>query len=95
MNRAEGIGPLTELVRDGGRVATTLGGADIEALTRRGIRATNVAGNPTHDKLAMLAQAVEAGTLTVPVQQTFALDDAGAAIEAFTAGTRGKIVLLT
>lgn len=94
-NRGEAFGPVAELVRDGGRVSTTLGAADVDALAARGISATNVNGKPTHDKLTMFAEAVGAGTLTVPVQQTFALDDVGAAIEAFTAGTRGKIVLLT
>ena len=75
VNRGEAFGPVAELVRDGGRIATTLGAADVDALAARGIRATNIAGDPTHDKLAMLAEAVEAGTLTVPVQQTFALDE--------------------
>ena len=95
VNRGEAFASVAELVRDGGRISTTLGAADIDALAARGIRATNIAGDPTHDKLTMLAEAVEAGTLTVPIQQTFALDDADAAIAAFTAGTRGKIVLLT
>jgi len=95
VNRGDAFGPVAELVRDGGRIATTLGAADVDALAVRGVRATNVAGDPTHDKLAMLAAAVEAGTLTVPIQQTFGLDDVDAAIAAFTAGTRGKIVLLT
>lgn len=45
--------------------------------------------------LVTMAQAVEAGTLTVPIHQTFALADAAEALAAFSAGTRGKIVLLT
>jgi NADPH:quinone reductase-like Zn-dependent oxidoreductase len=95
VNRDEAFGPVADLVRDGGRIATTLGAADVDALATRGVRATNIAGDPTHDKLTTLAEAVAAGTLTVPVQETFALDEAPAALEAFTAGTRGKIVLLT
>jgi NADPH:quinone reductase-like Zn-dependent oxidoreductase len=95
VNRGDAFGPVADLVRDGGRIATTLGAAHVDTLTARGVTGTNVGGSPTHDKLAMLADAVDAGTLTVPIQRTFALDEAADALATFTAGTRGKIVLLT
>jgi NADPH:quinone reductase-like Zn-dependent oxidoreductase len=94
VNRGDAFGPVADLVHDGGRIATTLGAADIDASAARGVKATNVGGSPTHDKLAMLAEAVEAGTLTVPIQQTFAFDEVEDALAAFTAGTLGKIVLV-
>jgi NADPH:quinone reductase-like Zn-dependent oxidoreductase len=93
VSRAEAFMPLAALVRDGGRAATTLGAADVDALAARGVRATNIMGTPTHEKLESLAGQAAAGRLQVPVQATFALADASKVLEAFGAGTRGKLVL--
>lgn len=93
VSRAEAFMALAALVRTGGRAATTLGAADVEALAARGIQATNVMGTPTADKLTTLANQEATGELVVPVQKTFPLADAPAAMAAFGAGTRGKIVL--
>jgi NADPH:quinone reductase-like Zn-dependent oxidoreductase len=94
VNRADGFAAVSSLVRDGGRIATTMGAADVEALAARGIRATNVMGAPTPGKLTDLAGQVAAGTLRIEIQQTFPLADAAAALAAFSGGTRGKLVLL-
>jgi NADPH:quinone reductase-like Zn-dependent oxidoreductase len=94
VNRGEAFTPLAELVRRGGRIATTLSTADAEALAAREVRATNVMGSPTPEKLALLAAQVLAGTLRIQVQKTFPLADAQAAIEAFQSGTLGKVVLV-
>jgi NADPH:quinone reductase-like Zn-dependent oxidoreductase len=93
VNRGEAFAPLAALVRDGGRASTTLGAADEAALAERGIIATNVRGTPTTEKLARLAGLADDGTLQVPIQATFALEDYAKAVEAFTTGTRGKLVL--
>jgi NADPH:quinone reductase-like Zn-dependent oxidoreductase len=93
VNRGDAFAPMAELVRDGGRVSTTLGAADVEALAARNIRATNVMGTPTSEKLTALADQVVAGTLRIEVQRTFPLADVSAALEAFSGGTLGKIVL--
>jgi NADPH:quinone reductase-like Zn-dependent oxidoreductase len=93
VSRAEAFMPLAALVRNGGRAATTLGAADVDALAARGVRATNIMGTPTREKLESLAAQAAAGTLQVPVQATFSLTDAHHALEAFGAGTRGKLVL--
>jgi NADPH:quinone reductase-like Zn-dependent oxidoreductase len=93
VSRAEAFGPLAALVRDGGRAATTLGAADEAALAERGVRATNVRGTPTPEKLARLAEAAVTGTLQVPIQDRYDLADFGSAMAAFGAGTRGKISL--
>jgi NADPH:quinone reductase-like Zn-dependent oxidoreductase len=93
VSRGEAFMALAALVRDGGRAATTLGAADIPALAKRGVRATNVMGAPTAEKLAALAEQAASGALQVPIQETFPLADADSAIETFSAGTRGKIVL--
>ncbi|HEY0443272.1 MAG TPA: NADP-dependent oxidoreductase [Candidatus Limnocylindrales bacterium] len=93
VSRDQAFVRMTEIVRDGGRISTTLGAADVEALARRNIRATNVMGRPTTEKLIALGEQVLAGTLRIEVQRTFPLVDAAAALAAFAAGTRGKIVL--
>lgn len=93
VSRDEAFAATSSLVRRGGRLATTVGAADLEALATRGIRATNVVGSPTRDKLAELAEHVDEGSIQVRIQETYALEDAGTAIAAFAAGTVGKIVL--
>ena len=87
---------LTELggvVRSGGRVATLLGAADIDAFAERGIVASNVNAATTSDRIRQLAEMVAAGRLRVVIQETYPLERAPEAIAAFQAGTRGKLVL--
>lgn len=43
--------------------------------------------------MVALAEQAANGTILVPIQQTFPLDDAESAIAAFNAGTRGNLVL--
>ena len=93
VNRGEAFAPFAALVRDGGRIATTLGAADVPALAERGVRATNIQGTPTAEKLAVLADQAASGQLQVPIDRTFAFADVPAALAAFGAGTRGKLVL--
>ncbi|MGH2384701.1 MAG: NADP-dependent oxidoreductase [Candidatus Limnocylindria bacterium] len=95
VNRGDAFGEVAALVRDGGRVATTLGTADVEALAARNVRATNIFGTPTADKLATLAEAAAAGSLRVAVQHTFPLEEADQALQVFADGTIGKLVLVT
>jgi NADPH:quinone reductase len=93
VSRGEAFTGMAGLVRDGGRIATTLSAAAVDDLATRGIRATNVMGLPTPAKLELLAGLVAAGTVRVEVQRTFALADAPAALAAFGSGTLGKLVL--
>jgi NADPH:quinone reductase-like Zn-dependent oxidoreductase len=92
-NREDAFTAMAALVQDGGRVASTLGAAEVEALAAVNVRATNIMGAPTAEKLALLAEQVAAGSLRVEIQQTFPLEQAAAALAAFSAGTVGKIVL--
>jgi NADPH:quinone reductase-like Zn-dependent oxidoreductase len=94
VNREDAFTAMSDIVRDGGHIATTMGAANVEALAARGIGATNVMGSPTPEKLASLAGQVAAGTLHIEIQRTYPLDQVRAAFEAFQAGTRGKLVLL-
>ena len=57
---------VSATVRDGGRVATTVGAADIEDLAKRGVRGTNVFGQPTAEKLTALAGQVVGGHARPP-----------------------------
>src|SRR5215203_6450149 len=53
---------------------------------------TNVMAVPTPENLQRLGQLLDAGTLRVPVQSTYGLDQAGEALRAFgTAHTQGKL----
>lgn len=93
VSRGDAFTGIAALVRDGGYIATTMSAADVEGLATRGIRATNLIGSPTPEKLASLAAQVEAGTLRVEIQQTYPLADAQAAFAAFMAGARGTLVV--
>ena len=82
------------LLQTPSRVATTQVVADVESLAARDIRAANVMGAPTPDKLTALAEQVASGALRIEIQRTFPLAEAAAALAAFQAGTRGKLVLV-
>lgn len=50
-------------------------------------------GMPTTDILDRLATAVVKGDLTVPIDRTYELQEAGQALQDFTAGKRGKLAI--
>jgi NADPH2:quinone reductase len=90
----ESLAPLAEQVRSGGHVASAVGAADPDALTARGIEATNVMGRVTTESLEVLAGMIEAGEIAVPEIRAFSLADADDALESVGSGhTRGKIVV--
>ncbi|HEX9377771.1 MAG TPA: NADP-dependent oxidoreductase [Actinomycetota bacterium] len=95
VNRDPGaFATLAELVRDGGRAATTMGSADVEGLSARGIAATNVFAQGDPAAFARLVAAAGSGILTVPVTRTFALEDVPEALELLGSGrARGKYVV--
>jgi NADPH:quinone reductase-like Zn-dependent oxidoreductase len=85
---------LTELVREGGRVASITGGVDADALAARGITGTNVMGSASTENLGELAALIDSKDLVVPPIAEFTLDRAGDAFAAVATGhTRGKIVV--
>jgi NADPH:quinone reductase-like Zn-dependent oxidoreductase len=74
------------LVREGGRLASPLGAAG------DGPGRTNLMAIPSPENLARLAHVLDAGTLRVPVERTFPLAEAPAALQHLGAGhTQGKI----
>ncbi len=93
VNRGDDFAELSALVRDGGAISTTLSTADVEGLSARRVRATNVMGFPTTESLIRLVELVASGSLRIEIQGTYPLDETAKALAAFAAGTLGKLVV--
>lgn len=90
----EALAKTAEFVKDGGRVATTMGAADDEGLGRRGVAATNVFALADPASFSRLIEACATGHLTVPTTRTFSLDDLREGLDLHGAGqARGKYVV--
>ena len=89
-------GPLPDLIRAvGGEPRRVLTMSDFKAAAQLGVRTTFEGGIPRHHVLGEYVQLAAAGTFTVPVGRTFALDEWRPAIELVLSGrARGKIVLV-
>jgi NADPH:quinone reductase-like Zn-dependent oxidoreductase len=82
--------PNASVLKPGGRLASALGAAG------EGSGRTNLIASPTTSNLERLAQLLEAGTLRVPFQGTYPLEQAGTALEALpTTHTQGKLAITT
>jgi NADPH:quinone reductase-like Zn-dependent oxidoreductase len=89
------LGRMAGLVKERGRLASSLYAADVERLAQRGIKATNVGVRPDARRLEELSRMVDAGELTMRLERTFPLERAPEALEESRSGhVRGKIVLL-
>jgi NADPH:quinone reductase-like Zn-dependent oxidoreductase len=81
-------------VRDGGRVASTTGNPDDEALAAAGLSGTTIMAMPLRELVEPLALQAEEGTLRVEVSSVLSLDQALDGLAAIAAGrARGKIVV--
>ncbi|HEU4423631.1 MAG TPA: NADP-dependent oxidoreductase [Pilimelia sp.] len=81
-------------VKPGGKVASTLGAADEQALAAAELTGTNIFSMPTRDVIGRLAEQAAAGTLTIDVEQTLPFDQAAEGLATIAAGkARGKIVV--
>ena len=88
------IANLTDHLRKGGRVASAVGGVDVDSLASRGFTGTNTYGRVTTESLERLIEMVEAGEIVIPELRSIALEDTGDALAAIATGhTRGKIVV--
>src|ERR687897_2051803 len=86
---------MARLVKKGGRIASAVHAANVESLSERGVRATNVGMQPQAGRLEELARMVDAGEISVKLEHTFPLEKAPVALqESRTGHVRGKIVLL-
>jgi len=83
---------LATLLKPGGRIASTIG-LTADQVDGTEVQVTTVMGMPTTDILDRLAAAVVKGDLTVPIDRTYELQDAGQALQDFTAGKRGKLAI--
>ena len=90
---ADGFASLAALLRAGGRAASSLGAADAEGLVGRNISATNVMASAEVSVMARLAELAAGGEVKPTIDTVLALAEAPAAIEQFTAGKRGKILI--
>jgi NADPH:quinone reductase-like Zn-dependent oxidoreductase len=75
VNRDEQLAALTEVVKEGGNVASTTNAADEEALRTRGIGATKVFGQADPALFARALAMAGAGELEVPIRETFTFDE--------------------
>jgi NADPH:quinone reductase-like Zn-dependent oxidoreductase len=84
----EGFDAHAEVLKDDGRGASPLSAAG------EGSERHNVMAMPTQEYLRRLARVLEEGTLTVPIQRTYELDQAGEALQTLaTEHTQGKWAL--
>lgn len=94
VNRGDVHAALAKLVKDGGKVATTTGAADEEALAKRGISASNVFWGADPSPLAGLVQMAAEGKLQVPITQTYAFDQLPEALGLVgSRSSRGKFAI--
>jgi NADPH:quinone reductase-like Zn-dependent oxidoreductase len=81
-------GSYDAALKDGGRVASATGAAG------EGAGRTNVMSAPSHELLERIGRELADGTVKVPIQRTYELADAPAALSALGAGhTQGKIAI--
>jgi len=71
----DAFGPTAELVKDGGRLASTVGGAGAESIAARGITGTDVYGQSDPDAFRTVLQMAGEGAIEVPITRTFGFDD--------------------
>ena len=71
----EQFGPTAELVKDGGKIASAVGGADAEAFASRKIDAANILGQADPGPYAEVLRMAADGSLTVPITRTYTFDE--------------------
>jgi len=91
VDEAEGFARLVELVREGGRAASSMQAVPADPLG--GVAATNVVASADVSVMARLAELAAKGDVRPAIDVVLTLDETPAAIERFAAGKRGKIVI--
>lgn len=92
------IGAVAGVLREGGRIVSTIGAADPDVLAKRNVTAINLVVSNTpqssHAGLRALVHMVEEGRLRVPITAEHTLAEAERALQESKTGTiDGKIVL--
>jgi NADPH:quinone reductase-like Zn-dependent oxidoreductase len=81
-------------VRKGGKVASTLGAANDEALAAAGLTGSNITAGPVREVIAPLAEQAAAGALKIDVTTVLPLEQAADGLATLAAGkAHGKIVI--
>jgi NADPH:quinone reductase-like Zn-dependent oxidoreductase len=92
LHAAGDVTSVAALVRPGGLLASMLG-ATPDGVGRTDFTVTAVVAHATPEKLADLLERVASAQLKVPVTTTVPFDDAPDALDAFRAGTLGKVLI--
>jgi len=80
--------PDASVLKPVGRLASSLGAAG------EGLGRTNLMASPTTSNLQRLSQLLDAGTLRVPIQHTYPLEQAGTALQDLASThTQGKLAI--
>ncbi len=86
---------MAGLVKEGGRIASSVFAADVVSFAVLGIEATNIGTRPGAERLEELSRLVDAGKISVKLERTFPIERAPEALEESRTGhARGKTVLL-
>ena len=94
VNHGDGFAPGAGLVQAGGRAASPVGAVNVDELAARQVTGTNVMGShPGPAGLARLAESAAAGELKVVIDSVRPLEEVPVAVEEFSRGKRGKIVV--
>ncbi len=94
VNRGDAHGALAEVVKDGGKVATTTGAADVEALAKRGVAASNVFWGADPGPFGRLLQMAGGGELVVPITKTYPFEQLPEALGLVgSRSSRGKFAI--
>ena len=85
---------ISEVLREGVRLISTIGSAEAPRLAERGIAGGNLLWQPSDALLGRIAGLVDAGQLMVVVDRTYPLEQAAEALKQVEHGrVRGKVVL--
>jgi NADPH:quinone reductase-like Zn-dependent oxidoreductase len=90
----DGLAGYAELLADGGRVASSAGAVDEEALAARKITGTNVFATPVREVVGPLVEQAAAGSLRVDVARVLPLHQAPDGLRVLAEGrAHGKLVV--
>jgi NADPH:quinone reductase-like Zn-dependent oxidoreductase len=89
-----GFAALAALVRPGGRIATTVHAADVEALAARGIAAVNVRAPDAPELVALLGRLMVDGVLSPAIDRVLEAAALGDGLTRLATGrARGKLIV--
>jgi NADPH:quinone reductase-like Zn-dependent oxidoreductase len=89
-----GLSHLSQALRAGGRLLTTIDSAEAPRLAEQGINAALLSWQPSAELLGRISRFVEAGQLKVVIDHIYPLEQAVEALEQVEHGrVRGKVVL--